>query len=584
MEKKQVAEILDSIGTLLELKGENTFKCRAYHNASRIIAALPNELQTLIANGELEQVKGIGEGLAKKINELVTTGKLAYYEEVKSSLPPGLLEMLRIQGMGPKKTKFLYETLHITTIEELKKACEEHRLRDLDGFGEKTEQNILKGIALLATTSGKHLYSNAEEFAQRIIDILKKSKHIKRCEVAGSLRRKKEIVGDIDIIVEAEDAYRTEIMDVFTNTTDVSEIVAKGETKSSVLLSAGIQCDLRIVDSSQFCFALNYFTGSKDHNVRIRGRANAQGLSLNEYGFSLSEKQTSKRKRKAVPHCRSEADIYKSLGLQYIPPELREDNGEIEAADEGVIPKLVEAKELRGAFHCHTNYSDGMNTLKEMVEEAKKLGWNYIGIADHSKAAAYAGGMDEKRVVQQLKEIDELQKTESGIRIFKGIEVDILTDGSLDFSDKVLSSFDYVVAAIHSKFTMTKSEATKRIGKALKNKYVTMLAHPTGRLLLSREGYPVDMHAILDMAADYGTMMEINSHPLRLDIDWRFIKYGKDKHLLFPINPDAHNTGELNHVGYGIGIARKGWLETKDVLNTYDVKGVTKLFNLKHSK
>lgn len=573
MDKKQVAAILDEMGTLFELKGENPFKCRAFHNAARVVESLTADVSLLVDSGDIRAVKGIGEHLAKIISELVKTGKSEEYEQVKSSLPDGLLQMVRIPGLGPKRIKILYEKLKIKSIDGLKEACEQHRLAKLDGFGQKTEENILKGIELLTRTSDKHLYPHAMESAEKIVASMSKMREVKRMEIAGSLRRKKEVIGDIDIVVSAGEKDRKSIFDVFVAHEDVQNVVARGETKSSVRLKTGINCDLRIVSDSEFPFALDYFTGSKEHNVEMRSRARKYGLSLNEYGFSRIEGEKGKRPR-PIPRCHSEEEIYQALGLRFILPELRENMGEIEAAEEGTLPKLIEEKDIRGTFHCHTTYSDGLSTLEDMADAAQKLGWRYLGIADHSKAAAYAGGLSEAKVKQQQKEIDKLNGKLKNLRLFKGTEVDILADGSLDYSDKLLATFDYVVAAIHSKFKMTEEEATKRTIKAVKNKHVTFIGHPTGRLLLSRDGYPINMVEVIDAASDYGKGIEINAHPLRLDLDWRLLKYAKQKKIPIYINPDAHNTDGLKDVFYGVGIARKGWLEAKDVVNTWDLRKV----------
>jgi DNA polymerase (family 10) len=577
MNKKQIAAILDEMGTLFELKGENPFKCRAFHNAARVLEGLTSDLAMLVASGEIRSVKGIGEHLSKLITELVQTGKCKEYDEVKSSLPEGLLQMIRIQGLGPKRVKTLYEKLKIQSIEELRRACDEHRLAALEGFGEKTEENILKGIALLASVSDRHLFSQAKKEAEPILGALRNVKGVKRCEVAGSLRRKREIIGDIDILVSAAEKDRKKIFDVFVTLPDVQEVIARGDTKSSVLLASGIQCDLRVVNEVEYPFALSYFTGSKEHNVAMRSRALSFGLSLNEYGFSRPEGKKAAAAR-SMPRCSDEAGIYRSLKLAYVEPELRENMGEIEEAAAGSLPMLIEDRDILGTFHCHTSYSDGLNTLEEMTEGAKALGWKYLGIADHSKVAAYAGGLSPEKVKLQLKAIDAINTRQKQFRLFKGTEVDIMSDGSLDYSDKILSSFDYVVAAIHSKFKMTEEEATKRMIKALKNKYVTFIGHPTGRLLLSREGYPINMTRVIDAASDYGKGIEINAHPFRLDLDWRFVKYAKQKKVPIFINPDAHTVEGLSDVYYGVGIARKGWLEPKNVVNTWTVPEVESLF------
>ena len=411
-----------------------------------------------------------------------------------------------------------------------------------------------------------------------IYSVIQKQKGIIRAEIAGSLRRKKEVIGDIDIVASAKAAAVPGIMKAFTSHSEVERITGQGETKSSVVLKSGINCDLRVVDDSEFPFALNYFTGSKDHNVRLRTIAKKFDLSLNEYGFSkIGSEEKRGRAKKMVP-CKNEEAIYSALGLEYTPPELREDFGEIEAAEKNKLPHLVSEKDIRGTFHCHTNYSDGMNTLLEMAEAAQKLGWEYLGIADHSKIAVYANGLTEERVKKQQKEINTLNQKWPNFRIFSGTEVDILPTGALDFSDKILSTFDYVVASVHSSFKMSEAEMTKRILKAIKNNYVTVLGHPTGRLLLQRDAYPLNQTAIIDAAAEYGKCIEINAHPSRLDLDWRMCKYAKEKGVKISINPDAHVVDGLHDVRYGVGIARKGWLEKNDVLNTMDLHHVQKYF------
>jgi DNA polymerase (family 10) len=581
MNQKEVAKILDEIGTMLEVRGENPFKCRAYHNAAKIISDLTQDLNGLIESGELGNIKGIGEALTGKITELIKTGKLKYYDDLRKLMPSGLDDLLKIQGMGPKTIKVLFEKLKIQTLEELKQAAENHKLEKLDGFGAKTEENILKGIVQLSKHADKHLYSIAKEAADSILDSIKSIKGVIRCEIAGSLRRKKEIIGDIDIVVCTKPGREAEVMKVFTSHTDVEQVLAHGETKSSVILKSGINCDLRVVAEAEFPFALAYFTGSKDHNVAMRSRAKDYGLSLNEYGFSEIGSTEKRGKAKRIVKCKSEEDIFKTLELNYVPPELRENMGETDPAINKHLPRLVEEKDITGTFHCHTTASDGTSTLEEMVRAAMDLGWQYLGIGDHSKVAVYARGLSEERVKQQWKEIDTLNRKHSGFRVFKGTEADILPDGSLDWSEKLLAGFDYVVASVHSKFKMTEAEGTRRIIKALKNKHVTMLGHPTGRLLLEREGYPVNMIEVIKAASDYGKIIEINANPARLDLDWRYCKFAKKQGVLISINPDAHNTDGLRDVQYGVNTARKGWLEKKDVLNCRGVKEIEKYLNIK---
>ena len=573
MDKKRISEILDEMGTLLELKGENPFRVRAYHNAAQIISGLTDNLTDLVKSKSLTSLKGIGSGLANIISELVEEENSNEYNGLREQFPTGILELLKVQGLGPKKVKVLYETLKIKSIAELKKACEENRLRSLDGFGTKTEENILIGIAHLERNSNKHLYPNALQSAEKIKNLIKSIKGVIMCDYAGSVRRCKELIGDVDILVSAKDAVRKRIIDVFLSNDEIGNVLTTGDTKASVRLRNGIQCDLRIVKDSEYPFALNYFTGSKEHNVEMRSLAKKKGLSLNEYGFLRIEKV-----KAIIRKCATENDIYKTLGMDYIPPELRENTGEIEYAQKNKIPDLVKYSDIRGTFHCHTTYSDGINTLEQIASTAKEMGWKYIGIADHSQAAAYAGGLSVEKLYKQIRQIDEINKRSKGFRVFKGIECDILPDGSLDYNDKVLAELDYVVISIHSKFKMTEEEATNRIVKALKNKYTTMLGHPTGRLLLEREGYPLNLPLVIQTASDYGKSIEINAHPMRLDLDWRYVKYAKEKGIQICINPDAHNIDGLRDVRYGIGIARKGWLEAKDVINTWTLKEVEKYF------
>lgn len=575
MDKTQIAAILDEMGTLLELKGENPFKSRAFHNASRLLAGVTGDLAAMAEAGELRSIKGIGESTAKVISDLVKTGVSPDHQSLRKGFPPGIFDMLRIQGMGPKKVALLFSKMKISSLEQLEKAAKEGKLASLDGFGPKSEENILAGIEQLRKHASKFHINVAEKAASSVFAVVKKQQGIIRAEIAGSLRRRKETIGDIDIVVSAKPKDVPAIMTAFTKHPDVERITGEGETKSSVVLASGINCDLRVVSDEEFPFALNYFTGSKDHNVRVRSLAREKGWSLNEYGFTKIEGKKSGK----LPVCKSEMDIYKAVGLTYVDPELREDLGEIEASEAGQLPDLVKESDIRGTFHCHTNYSDGHNTIAEMAEGARKLGWEYLGIADHSKVAAYANGLTEERVKKQHKEIDAYNASINGFTVFKGSEVDILPNGDMDFSDKTLATFDYVVASVHSSFKMTEAEMTKRILKAVKNKYVTMLGHLTGRLLLERNGYPLDQTAIINAAADYGKAIEINAHPMRLDLDWRMVKYAISKGVIIVINPDSHVVTGLTDVHYGVGIARKGWCRKKDVLNTRTAKQVRDNFS-----
>ncbi len=563
MDKKQVAVILEEIGTLLELKGENPFKSRAYTNAARVIEGLGTDLGELVSSGEISKIKGIGEALSQKITELVTTGHLDYYDLLRASFPEGILTMLSISGLGPKKVKTLYEKLRIATIADLKKACEADQLLNLDGFGQKSQEKILQGIQYLQKHQDHHLISFALDHGQKLLEALEKHSSIIRISLAGSLRRQKETVKDIDLVASSKE--EVSVMGFFAALPEVERVIASGETKSSVLLKSGINADLRLVSDSQFPYALRHFTGSREHSAAMRARAEAQGMKINEYGLFQADSLIS---------CRDEAQIFKHLGLSYIPPELREDMGEIEAAETDGLPRLIELQDLKGTFHVHTTYSDGVSTLEEMALVAKKHGFQYLGISDHSQSAFYARGLKVEEVLRQHAEIDHLNQRLKPFHILKGIESDILANGSLDYPNEVLARFDFVIAAIHSRFNLSQEQMTDRICKALRNKFVTMLAHPTGRLLLSRESYALDMTRVIAEAAANRVIIEINAHPMRLDLDWRLLKHAKELGMMTSINPDAHDVEGFQDLRFGVGVARKGWLEPSDVLNTQTLSQV----------
>jgi DNA polymerase (family 10) len=573
MDKTEVAAIMEEIAVLLELHGENPFRANTYAKAGRTIAQIEGNLADMIEEGTLGDVPGIGDSLKQKITTLVTTGKLPYYEDLKAKTPPGLLTMLRLPGMGPKKVMLLHEKLGIDTIEKLKDACEKGEIAKIKGFGAKTQTNILEGLAFLDQLGNRVRLDQALIIAEAVIAELKKQPGIIRMELCGSVRRRRETIKDIDILVSARDA--APIMEAFVKLPMVQKIVGHGETKSSVTMAAidhhgqrvMINADLRVVSDEQFPFALNYFTGSKEHNIRLRQRAIDYGLRLNEYALAGEKKN--------VP-CKEEADIYKALDLEWMPPELREDTGEIDAAANGKLPVLAMNKDLHGAFHNHTTWSDGNATLEQMADAAKKLGWQYLGIADHSQSLTIANGLTPKRVREQQAEMDAFNAKQKGFRVFKGIECDILADGSLDYDDATLASFDYVVASVHSFFNQQQEEMTARIIKAISHPRVTMLGHATGRLLLRRDGYKVDLDAVLHAAAKAGTMIEINANPYRLDLDWIHCKRAKALGVLLVINPDAHATDELAYTRFGIDVARRGWLEKADVFNTKTLAQVAK--------
>ncbi len=559
MKNKDIAFIFRRIATYLELKGENQFKVRAYENASKIIESLTEELYEFLDPEKKElslNIKGLGKSIKEKIVELLLTGKLEYYEKLKSEIPNGLLNMLRLPGLGAKKVKKIYDVFKITTIEELKKLAKEGKLRTLEGFGEKTENKILKAIEMYHGEN-RFFYSEGISIAKNIVNYLKKSLKIEKIEIAGSLRRKCETIGDIDILISTNDE-RT--MDVFTSYELVKEVINKGKTKSSILLSNGLQVDLRKVDINEFPFALNYFTGSKAHNIHLRKIANSLGYKLNEYGLFYIN--TGKK-----AFCKTEEEIYKKLGLGYIPPELREDLGEFEYFKEYSSIRLIEFEDFKGTVHCHTTYSDGHLSLKECVKIALDLGLEYLGIADHSQTAYYAGGLTIDKLEKQWEEIDYLN-SKYPLRILKGIESDILPDGSLDYKEDILEKFDFVVASVHSKFNMTEKEMTERIIKAIKNPYTTILGHPTGRLLLQRPPYDVDLMKIIEVCAETHTIIEINGQPKRLDLDWRWVRKAIQMGVKIIITPDSHSREDLeNNLFYGINIARKGWLTPEYTIN-----------------
>ena len=554
-----VAALLAEMADILEILGENPFKSRAHRTAARVIETLSDDLYKLVASSELLEVKGIGKGIFHKIKILLDTGSFPPEDDLKSRLPDGLLELLRIPGLGPRKLRAVYEKLGVKNIGELEYACSENRLSELIGFGVKSQDKILLGIQNLKKYQQRSLLSTAQAGAEAVLAELSRHPDVKKIMLAGSLRRIKETIKDIDILVSSKKSEA--VMAAFTSLPEADGIIASGRTKSSIMLRSGINVDLRVVGDKEFPFASHYFTGSKEHNTELRGRAKKMGLKLNEYGLFKGDT--------ALP-CRDEAAIFNKLGLDYIPPELRENTGEIAAAQNHALPDLIEESDLKGLFHVHTTYSDGKNTLDEMARAAMELGFEYLGIADHSRSAAYAGGLKPADVKRQQKEIKALNKTFDGFTLLHGIESDILPDGCLDYPDDILKIFDFVIASVHSHFTMNEDEMTARIIKAIRNPFTTMLGHPTGRLLLAREAYPVNIGAVIEAARKHQVIIELNSHPHRLDLDWRHLKTARDRGVFIAINPDSHRAQCLSDYRYGVGIARKGWLSKGDVINTRD--------------
>lgn len=566
--KADVARALDEVSAMLEITGGNPFRIRAFFNGARAIEDLSGDLNQMVESGELREVRGIGKSLFNDVKAMLETGTFEEYEKLRQQVPGGVLEMLRISGMGPKKVKAVYDKLGIKSIEELEKAGRNGWLAELPGFGEKTQTNILAAIARHRKYAQRFLFSTAWDEASAVLEVVRGVKGVKHSFIGGSLRRCKETIGDVDILATAADA--APVMKTFLAMPNVATIVGQGPTKSSVILESGIHVDLRVVKDDEFPAASHYFTGSKEHNTEVRTRAKKQGYKLNEYGLfrEADEKPVA---------LADEAALFKKLGLDFIPPELRENTGEIEAAETHTLPELIEVADVRGTFHCHTTYSDGRSSVLEMAEAAKSLGLEYLGIADHSQTAVYANGLVPAMVTKQRDEIAKLNEELKPFVIFAGIESDILGDGSLDYTEEELAAFGYIVASVHGQFTGTEAQMTARIVKAVSNPFTTMLGHPTGRVLLSREGYPVNLTAVFEACVEHSTWIEINAHPYRLDLDWRHVRTAKEMGVQFVINPDAHHTSEVGYYKYGVNVARKGWLTKDDVINTRSLAAVRKL-------
>jgi len=566
VDKRDVARTLEQIAAILEIKGENPFKVRAYENAARAVDALSEDLGTLIAEKRLSEVRGIGSSIQKNVEELWTTGKMKYFEDLCATVPVGWFDMMRIPGLGPKRIRTLCDLLQIASVEALKEAAKGGRIRGLKGFGEQSEKKILEGIAFLERGGQRELAAVVRPIAEEILAALRDRKDVIRAELGGSLRRWVETVKDVDLLVATKKPGA--VAKAFLALLPQASIIAQGDTKVSVRLPTGLAVDLRLVTDAQFPFALHYFTGSVAHNVRVRQRAIERGFSLNEYELSGGEHAP----------IASEADLFQVLGMAYVEPELREDRGEIEAAETGRLPGLVTARDLKGILHCHTTASDGKSTLEEMAEAAVVAGAEYLGISDHSQSVRYAGGLSEEDLIRQGREIDKWNSKSRDLRILKGAEVDIMPDGTLDYPDRVLERLEFVVASVHTNLNMGEDEMTARVVKALRNKHVSILAHPTGRLLLQREGFRIRFDEVFRVAAQEGVVVEINAHARRLDLDWREIPAARALGVKFAIDPDAHHVSGYQDLRYGIGAARKGWLGKDDIVNTLPVEGALEFF------
>jgi DNA polymerase (family 10) len=560
--RETLIDALEQIATLLELKGENPFKIRAYRTGAETARTFPGDFLQLARDNQLEGIKGIGEALRDKLHTLAATGSLPFLDKLKAEFPDTIFELFDISGLGAKKIAALYAELGVGSIADLQRACESGAAAGLAGFGEKTAAKLLAAIQSRAKYADSFRVDQVAPAVREILEYLRDQPETSRAEVAGSFRRGKETVHDLDFLVASK--HPKAIMEAFVAPPWVESVIASGPTKTSVRLHSGVQCDLRVVTNAEFPFALAYFTGSKEHNILLRARALKQGWTLNEYRFTPTGPESPE-----VPgEIHEEAQIHRSLGLEFIDPALREGAGEIEAAKAGTLPRLIEMENLRGTFHNHTTASDGHASLRQMAEAAMELGLEYLGIADHSKSSFQANGLDEARLRTQLEEIRLLnEEFAPDFRLFSGSEVDILKDGSLDFPDDLLAELDYVVASVHNVFTLPEAEMTARIIRAVENPYVTMLGHVTGRLLLKREPYAVNIPAILDACAANGTIIELNASPWRLDMDWRWWRMAKEKGIKCSINPDAHSVHGLQDLWYGLRAARKGWLTRQDVVN-----------------
>jgi len=565
MKNKELADLFNRMADILEFKSENPFKISAYRKASRIIGDLTQDIEEIAESEKLKDVPGIGEGMAQKIVEYLKTGKVSKFEEVRKGISDELIAIMDIPGMGPKTLSMFHKEKGISNLPQLEKAVENGSLVGLPGIGEKKVENIKRGIQLFKQSKGRMNLGVAFPVAKRIVETLRQKTGSQKIEWAGSLRRMKENIGDIDILATGADHEK--IVYTFTHLPEVREVLASGETKASIIVEGGTQIDLRVVEEDSYGAALQYFTGSKGHNIRLRGIAKAKGIKINEYGVFKGEKKIGGKE---------EEEVYRALGMDWIEPELREDRGEIEAAQDGRLPKLVQEFEIKGDLHVHSKWSDGTSSIEEIAKAAQKRGYQYVAICDHSKSLKIAHGLDESRLMKQIEEIDRLNEKLKDFQILKGSEVDILTDGTLDLSKKVLEKLDFAVAAIHSGFKQDKGKMTKRIIRALENPYIHVLAHPSGRLLGARDPYKVEIEELMEAAKKYGKALEINAYFERLDLNDIHCRKAKEMGIRVGIGTDSHHLDQIWMISLGVAVARRGWLETTDILNTLPLKGILK--------
>ncbi|HZD59465.1 MAG TPA: DNA polymerase/3'-5' exonuclease PolX [Anaerolineae bacterium] len=573
---EEIAQILDEIGDMLDIMGESTFRVRAYHRAASSIRGLTRPAVEIYDQGgvkALDAIPGVGSHTAQRLEQLITTGHLPYYDELKQKVPIPLTELMNIPGLGPKKARKIYDALGVTTIKDLVKAIEEHRLQNIPGFGRKTEENILRGIRQFEKMHERILLSDAYPIAREIVELIRQQPFVEWANTAGSLRRMKETVGDIDLL--SSSSKPSKVMDFFTSIPQVAYVLAKGETKSSIIAKNGLQLDLRVVSPEQYGAALQYFTGSKPHNIHLRDIAKKRGLKINEYGvFDVATDE-----RLAG---RTEEEVYAILGMETPPPTIREDKGEIEAAMEGRLPHLVELNDIKGDFHVHTKWSDGINDIEDVAQMAIDLGYTFVVISDHAERLHVAGGLTPEELEEQLQEIAKLNEKFDGLEILTGMEMNIDNEGNVDFGPEVLGKLDVVIASVHGGFQQSKEQITRRIIKAIENPYINIIGHPTGRILGLRPPYEVDLLAVFKAAADTGTFLELNAYPNRLDLKDDHLREAKERFgCMFTIDTDAHVAGHMVYMEYGVATAQRGWLEKKDVLNTYEVPEIKKLLKRK---